>query len=281
MAGNEAAPLREGRALVERLRGLGAAPAPPTILEEVMDRVGLGDAFATFDTPLGRAFIGYAGSRIRLVDVGGTPPAFAAAYRARFGKEPRRVARLPDELSRALQDWAIGCVPPKLRFDLEGLGEFEQAVLRKTLEIPRGEVRPYAWVAREIGHPGATRAVGSALHRNPIPLLIPCHRVVRSDGSLGYYGLGDDAKRAVLAAEGLDVAGLEQLARSGVRYYGSDTTHIYCYPTCRHARRVMPAHRMHFRSEVEAQRAGYRPCKVCRPLDQRPFTCNCFVRYSR
>jgi len=69
----------------------------------------------------------------------------------------------------------------------------------------------------------------------------------------------------VLAAESVDADRLETLAREGIRFSGSDTTHIYCYPTCRHARRVTPAHQMWFASETSARSAGYRPCRVCRP----------------
>jgi methylphosphotriester-DNA--protein-cysteine methyltransferase len=53
-----------------------------------------------------------------------------------------------------------------------------------------------------------------------------------------------------------------------VRYFGSDSTHIYCFPTCRHARRVTSRHLVHFRSPAEAIASGYRPCKVCRPLTE-------------
>ena len=120
-------------------------------------------------------------------------------------------------------------------------------------------------MAREIGSPQAVRAVGSALRRNPLPLLIPCHRVVRSDGSTGEYVFGTDAKRAVLTAEGVDVEGLEALARSGTRFFGSDTTQVYCFPTCRNARRITTRHRVPFTSAQEAAAAGYRPCRVCRP----------------
>ncbi len=256
---------RESRRLVGRLRELEARPAPPTVLAGVRDRLGLGDGYATFETPLGPAYVAFVRSGIRMVDLADTPADFERAYRTRFGREARRVARLPDALERGLREWAAGRRASGLRFDLGGLTEFEQAVLRKTLEIPPGEVRPYAWIAREIGHPGAVRAVGSALHRNPIPLLIPCHRVVRSDGQVGQYGLGDEAKRAILAAEGVDVSALETRARSGVRYHGSDTTRIFCFPTCRHARRVTASHLVRFRSSAEARAAGYRPCKVCRP----------------
>ena len=92
--------------------------------------------------------------------------------------------------------------------------EFERAVLLKALEIPRGEVRTYGWIAAEIGHPAAVRAVGSALRKNPVPVLIPCHRVVRSDGHVGQYALGGtEAKRTILAAEGLHGEEIERLAR--------------------------------------------------------------------
>jgi O-6-methylguanine DNA methyltransferase len=149
---------------------------------------------------------------------------------------------------------------------LSALNEFQQAVLRKTLEIPRGEVRPYSWVAAEIGKPKAVRAVGTALATNPIPYFIPCHRVVRSDGIIGNYGLGGtDNKRKILRAEGADPDSLEGWARRGVRFHGSDTTRIYCFPTCRNARRVQDRHRVAFASEAQAEAAGYRPCKVCRP----------------
>jgi O-6-methylguanine DNA methyltransferase len=76
--------------------------------------------------------------------------------------------------------------------------------LIKAREIPAGQVRPYGWIASEIGRPKAVRAVGTALGRNPVPLLIPCHRVVRTDGRVGDYAFGPPAKRALLAAEGLD-----------------------------------------------------------------------------
>ncbi|HLH73635.1 MAG TPA: methylated-DNA--[protein]-cysteine S-methyltransferase [Chloroflexota bacterium] len=159
---------------------------------------------------------------------------------------------------------------PKLSFDLRGCTPFEQAVLLKTAEIPRGEIRPYSWIAKEVGHPAAARAVGSAVARNPIPLLIPCHRVVRADGHIGNYGLGgDQAKRRLLTAEGIDLGEVERLARVGIRYVGSDTTRIYCYPTCCYARQVTEQHRMTFRSEEEAIALGYRPCKVCRPPGSR------------
>jgi hypothetical protein len=109
------------------------------------------------------------------------------------------------------------------------------------------------------------RAVGSALGRNPVPLLIPCHRVTRSDGSLGDYVFGAEAKERLLRAEDVDVDGAAELARRGVRLVGSDTTGIVCYPTCGDARRIGPGHRRGFATLAAARAAGYRPCLHCRP----------------
>ena len=127
-------------------------------------------------------------------------------------------------------------------------------------------MRTYAWVAREIGRPRAVRAVGSALAGNPIPILIPCHRVVRSDGVIGQYGAGGPAaKRAILAHEGAEPDRLMELARRGVRFVGSRNTRVFCLPACRDARRIEEANRVPFHDEGEALRSGYRPCAHCRP----------------
>jgi O-6-methylguanine DNA methyltransferase len=155
----------------------------------------------------------------------------------------------------------------RIELDLRGSTSFEVAVWRKALEIPRGEVRPYGWVAAEIGRPKAVRAVGTALAHNPIPLVVPCHRVVRSDGTIGRYSLGGpENKRRILAAEGLDPDAMEAEAGAGIRFLGSDTTRIVCLPTCQHARRITARHRVPFGSLRAARAAGYRPCKRCRPV---------------
>ena len=86
------------------------------------------------------------------------------------------------------------------------------------------------------------------------------------DGSIGQYSLGGPGnKRTILTDEGVDLPRLEELASSGVRFIGSDTTKIYCLPTCRHARRVTDRHRLEFHSMADGLARGYRACKVCRP----------------
>ncbi|MBN1587670.1 MAG: MGMT family protein [Candidatus Omnitrophica bacterium] len=81
---------------------------------------------------------------------------------------------------------------------------FQRKVYRAILKIPKGQTRSYGWVAEQAGRPGAARAVGNALHRNQLSPLIPCHRVVKSDGSLGGFAKGLAAKRRLLKAEGYE-----------------------------------------------------------------------------
>ena len=81
------------------------------------------------------------------------------------------------------------------------LTRFEQQVYRAVAGIAQGETRSYQWVARSIGRPSSARAVGNALHKNPFAPRIPCHRVVRADGSLGGFAGGLAKKRRLLAAE--------------------------------------------------------------------------------
>lgn len=89
---------------------------------------------------------------------------------------------------------------------LERCSSFQQRVLRAEHAIPRGQVSTYGRIARHLGVPGGARAVGTALAHNPFPILIPCHRVVRSDGHVGGYRGGSAMKRALLAMEGVEIS---------------------------------------------------------------------------
>lgn len=86
--------------------------------------------------------------------------------------------------------------------DWEGVSGFRRAVLEETLRIPAGETRTYGWLASRVGSPRASRAVGRVMATNPLPIVVPCHRVVASDGSLHGYGGGLDVKAALLHLEG-------------------------------------------------------------------------------
>lgn len=222
--------------------------------------------YTVFETPIGAFFVAYAGETIRCSDLAVSEDQFTAVCHERTGQWAEREVEDHGQIRRAI----LRALEEGTRFmkpvDLSHLTDFQQRVLRKTMEIRRGEVRPYSWIAREIGAPRAVRAVGTALATNPIPVLIPCHRVVRADFQLGQYGCGGPAKkREILAHEGVDVDFLDDLARRGKRFQGSETTRIFCLPTCYTGRHMKPEHRVLFASEDEARQAGFRPCKICRP----------------
>jgi len=138
--------------------------------------------------------------------------------------------------------------------DLTAVPDFQRRVLEAARHIPFGEARPYAWIAARIGHPRAVRAVGTALGRNPVPLILPCHRVWRSDGGLGGYIFGADVKDRLAALE-----------RTTPVLEGCTSTRIVCRVGCVHGRRMRPDNRVVFASVEDARSVGYRPCKLCRP----------------
>jgi O-6-methylguanine DNA methyltransferase len=257
--------LREARQLLRELRALREVQGEYTLLPDVLSTLDLADAYTQLTSPIGPIFVVFNQRGIRSLSRAEDASTFERRFRAQSGRPLYYTNQAPPALLQAVEALLQGH-HASLSFDLRDLTPFEQAVLLKALSIPYGEVRPYAWIAREIGRPRAVRAVGSALARNPIPLLIPCHRVVRSDGHIGNYSLGGPHnKRAILQAEGVDVATLEHLASRGVRYIASASGDAYCLPGCRYALRIAPARRVHFRSAQEAVRAGYRPCEHCRP----------------
>jgi len=89
----------------------------------------------------------------------------------------------------------------KVRPKREGKLCFQEQVLKAVCQIPLGQVRSYAWVAKKIGRPKAVRAVGQALKNNPYPLIVPCHRVINANGSLGGYAGGKGMKVFLLNLE--------------------------------------------------------------------------------
>ncbi|MHB1132288.1 MAG: methylated-DNA--[protein]-cysteine S-methyltransferase [Chloroflexota bacterium] len=263
--------------LTENLTELPAATAPAGLAAAVQQRTGMPRerlavaAFrlpildlATVTTPVGELHLAYGPLGIVRTRLGGPAAAFAGEVES-LGATVAWHDAAPAHFGRLVDDFFAGKPVPLSAFDLRGRGEFERRVLAQALTIPWGEVRPYSWLAREVGSPGSARAVGQALGRNPVAPLIPCHRAVRRDGGLGGYAFGLPLKRRLLEQEGIDLANLEYLATVGLRYLGSRTTHIYCYPTCRHARRIQPDNQALFRDEAQALAAGFRPCRVCRP----------------
>ena len=246
--------------------GLSDLPAPQPsgdLMPNVLYRTGLSDLCWQMESVIGPIWIAASRDGVTAVDRAESADDFVATYQARFGRDVRIVETAPQPLARKIIRWLEGDQRNPPPFDLSHSTPFEESVLRKSLEIPRGQVRPYNWIAREIGSPKASRAVGSALASNPLPVLIPCHRVVRGDGVIGNYLLGTEVKRALLNDERANLERLEDLGKHGIKFVGSDTTHIFCFPSCRY--QVSAEHLQKFHSEDEARARGYRPCKVCRP----------------
>jgi O-6-methylguanine DNA methyltransferase len=184
-------------------------------------------------------------TQIRTGGGGGAPPS-------------RTAARLAERARHELLEYFTGrraffTVP----VDLTGLRPFQRKVLDLTHTIPFGETRSYSWIARGIGHPDAVRAVGTALGHNPLPFIVPCHRVLRSDGSLGGYALGLPAKSGLLGLE-----------RATPVLEGCATTRIVCRVGCSAGHRMRDDSRIIFASVADARSVGYRSCKVCRPADR-------------
>ena len=266
MKTNEKATASQTLAIARSLASLPRERAPRSLLPAVLKRVGLGDTYWQIETPIGRIYVARSRAGISMVSRARSARDFERMFEIRSGRPIEADPARPPANVRAVVAGRLRARDADLRFDLRGLSEFEQAVLRKAFEIPRGEVRPYSWIAREIGRPDAVRATGSALAKNPVPVLIPCHRVVRSDGHIGNYSLGGPRnKRTLLEAEGAQPATLEKLAASGVRYFGNSEERYFCFPTCGGISSLMRENRVHFASHREALKAGYHPCETCRP----------------
>src|SRR6266849_10922938 len=245
------------------LKRLGDVKAPAGFADRVLAQLGMADSYARFETVLGTVYVAWNRQGVSAAARSASADEFEEWFRKDVGRQ-LVAADPPKDLGAKIEDELQG--RRRMRFDLRGLTEFEQAVLRKTRQIPRGEVRPYGWVAREIGRPAAVRAVGTALANNPIPYFIPCHRVVRTDGQIGNYGGGGpEAKRAILTLEGVRVKQLEDLARAGFHYQGVRTTKVFCYPTCHTGRHALEKNIVWLHDAASARAAGFRPCKVCRP----------------
>jgi methylated-DNA-[protein]-cysteine S-methyltransferase len=255
-------------ATVARALGTLRVPAPSGFTDRVLGAIGHPtepDVYVRVQSGLGDAFVAWSAQGItRVVPcavVDDDANRFEAAYRDETGREIRTGSRAPAGIQRALQNGD----GRHLTYDLSSCTPFERAVLETTLEIPAGEIRPYGWVAGRIGRPRAVRAVGTALGRNPVPLLIPCHRVVRSDGDVGNYGFGTENKRALLAHEHVDLVALDRYRRTGTRVIGTVSTHIACLPSCASLRRVPETGRAPFSSLAAAEAEGFRSCRRCMP----------------
>jgi methylated-DNA-[protein]-cysteine S-methyltransferase len=156
-------------------------------------------------TAVGPVYVAVGQRGLVAVNMGVAEQAFLEEVRKQAGVVPVRSRARAGAAARQVGDYVAGRRESfDLPVDWDRLGDFQRQVLRAACRIPRGQVRTYAEVARAIGRPGAARAVGQALGRNPVPIVVPCHRVLAADGSLrGYSGGGGVAtKERLLRLEG-------------------------------------------------------------------------------
>lgn len=157
-----------------------------------------------FETPFGSTFV--AATPRGLVRLSWeVDEASAAAETLRSDFPLWGVKEAPEPLSDVTDQIREYFAGGRRRFDLDtdftGLTDFQQEVLDAARQIPFGETLSYGELARRIDRPRASRAVGGALGKNPVPIVVPCHRVVRSDGSVGGYTAGSGYKEQLLELE--------------------------------------------------------------------------------
>jgi methylated-DNA-[protein]-cysteine S-methyltransferase len=237
------------------------AVAPPRSCREA-----LCDSFDHVEEDGTSVWVAFSERGLKMIHRGGSLDDFRRAYSQRFNRLLSE-GSLPESLRKQVLAALSGEGVSKPKIDWsDELTPLEREVLATLSRIPHGEVRTYEWVARQVGRPRAVRAIGSICAKNVVPFVVPCHRVVPTLGGIGQYAYGSDAKREMLRREGVDVEELDTLARQGVRYIGSRTTKIICFPTCKDAQRIRDENRIPFRNIEGAVEKGFRPCLRCQPF---------------
>lgn len=160
-------------------------------------------SYSGLDTPFGPIFIAKTVKGVCLINLSTISEAeFLSCIRKRFRQEAIRDGKRLKNVMNELSDYFGGRrVNFQSVLDLSIGTEFQKKVWEKVSEIPYGEQRTYKWIADEIGNPNSVRAVGNAVGKNPVPPIIPCHRVIRSDGQLGGFSSGISLKIWLLKRE--------------------------------------------------------------------------------
>jgi len=159
--------------------------------------------FTSYNSPIGKMLIASTGKGLCKLDLLVGEKQFIKKVSSRFHAKVTRNDEVMQPVTRALQRYFEGePMPSDIALDLRGT-PFQRRVWSELLEIPHGETRSYKQIAGAIGVPRAPRAVGNAVGSNPVPIIVPCHRVLRSDGSLGGFGCGVEIKEKLLRLEAL------------------------------------------------------------------------------
>ncbi len=182
---------------------LGGQPGPAAVeaarqrLHQALDVRATGPVFydSLADSPVGPLYVAVSDRGVLALDFTGSEAEFVGRIAPRLKVSLRRSAEKAGEAVAQLRAYLDGRRTTfDLPLDLRMARDFQRQVLMAALKIPRGSVATYGQIAQRIGRPRAARAVGQALGHNPLPIIIPCHRVLASDGSLGGYSGRDGIK---------------------------------------------------------------------------------------
>ncbi len=267
------------RALDGLVRTLRSAPLPgddPTVARAELES-RLADlrrrilGFGVFSSPLGPILIARSELGVSMVRyLEGRVGPTAAEVRRLLGEDAVEDRAATEGLHRELLEYLEGW-RTQLDWPLDlraARSDFQRRVLAATARLPYGAVTSYAGIARQIGAPQAARPVAQALRWNPVPIAIPCHRVIGSAGSLtGYAGKKVVLKQRLLAIEGVRTEALRgdfRVPREAM-YVRALADTEYCLPTCGSLRRRPLAELTLFGSRERAEAIGLSPCTTCRP----------------
>lgn len=266
------------RAVDELVAGLRSAPiagADPTLaraelesrLADLRSRIV---AFGVFASPLGPILIARSQHGVSLVEYLDEQTPTSSRLARLAGENAVEDVAMTEGLFRDLREYLEGR-RTRLDWPLDlssARSDFQRRVLEVTAGMPYGSVRSYASIARQIGAPTASRAVAQALRWNPVPIVVPCHRVIGSSGDLtGYAGNKVGLKHRLLALEGVRTRPRRGtvLVDRGANYVLRLGDTEYCLPTCGSLATTPMAELALFGSRERAEAAGLVPCSGCRP----------------
>jgi methylated-DNA-[protein]-cysteine S-methyltransferase len=249
--------------------GLGAARVDlESRLADLRSRIV---AYRAFSSPMGPILIARSELGVSMVEYLGRAGGIGASrLRGMAGVEPVEGGAELEPLERELLEYVEGR-RSHLEWPLDlrlARSEFHRSVLRATAGIPYGAVTSYGHIAAEIGRPTASRAVAQALRWNPLPIVVPCHRVIGGSGSLvGYAGTRIGLKERLLDVEGVPTErsrGTARVSRDSmyVLYPGDQE---YCVPSCPSVTPTRHSQATLFSSRERAEAVGFEPCSTCRP----------------
>jgi methylated-DNA-[protein]-cysteine S-methyltransferase len=224
-------------------------------------------AVGVVNSPLGDLLVALSGRGILLIHyLGGADDLESTIAKLRLAVDPMEDLSKVKEVGTEIRRYLAGDADA-LRRDADltlAPSPFQKKILYKLQNVPRGAVVSYQALGAAAGAPKGARAVGNALHNNPVPIYVPCHRVIASGGGLGGYGGGIARKLTLLRSEGFALGTADEKLPDNV-VWGHKGTKIFCRSTCHTTARVDRTKIVFFADPEEAKQAGLRPCKICRP----------------